>query len=107
MATALARLFTVMKATPELLADADQAGPSINEFMALLVHAAELLKDPAMAKFAKRAQQLIKDLDLGGAVPVVRTEVTKAVQQVAAGWFTADEMRQFDRAGRPDSGGVG
>jgi hypothetical protein len=105
MATTIGRIITGASAAPELFALGDKAGPQVRELAALGVRAAELMKDPAMAALAKRVQQLVIDLDLGGDIPAAEVVTPKeAIKQIAKGNITPDQKAQLDFAGQ--SGGL-
>lgn len=101
MATTIGRIITLLKASPDILAKADKAGPSLRSLAALATQAAVLMKDPALLDLTRAAQALVNDLDFGGA-PAAAEIVTpaEAVKRIAAGEITPAQQRLWDRETR-------
>lgn len=95
----IGRLITIASAAPTVLAEADEAGPSLRKLTAMGVESAKLMKDPALLKLAMTVQKLIADLDLGGVVPPEEVVTPKeAIQRIAEGNISPAEQAQMDRA---------
>lgn len=97
MSLTIGRVITLVSWGSRLMAEADEAGPSIKKLMEHAVALADLLDDPGVSKLVKSLQELTNQLELGGVEPSEVVTPREAIERIAAGEITAEEQRRFDR----------